>query len=402
MNVSNNKIRMTCDDMDVRDSEHRVSNMWRSELCMLQLLKYGAANRNDADAKHRCDLSVCSIDFDGCGIIVLYKDHPLYYIFSSFLLELNPSIVFSGSTRAFGQYVGSEYEQKIGTFTWTSHVKVFKTELSSLLPPQSLNYIEAALDKPMAQFGPYKDKAVLHFSETMTLDETVKQAFGAECDGDDQTVSKYIWMFKQMYFAHDIHNHTTIQKHVKPLNTSEFLQNFEMLGKPLIIPPQRKKVPNPNYFPPTQKYKPWTYDSDDDDDDDEEPEEIDGEEIHHPFPETIQLNLFTQCVDNGGMIEVVSNKDRYTEVCYIFEEKDGNHVYKFYRNCSKARMNKYRFTFVDDFYSKAVFEKVQSGYLPLFDSSITVELVHFAVDEIGHANHEIKKHNNVTLKLLTN
>jgi hypothetical protein len=292
-----------------------------------------------------------------------------YEIFNKFLKDLNPQYVFSGSARAFVQHVGTMHEQY-----GINHVDVFTKQLKGL---SSLVYIEKALDKSYANLGPYKDTAVLDWYETMTLDKIVRKAVEAEKHTKQQTVAKYVWMFKQIYFAFDIFNDSTIQKHSDGLTKTDFISNFDLL-RVISIPPKKVLVSDDNYR--------YTWDDDEDE-----------YKVEYEVPGN--LDRYTQCTIEDSVVKAVTNTTKYTEICYTVKYGP-EHTYTFYRNCSNKRMSGFHFTFMDDIYSKTVFEALRKGTLPMFPSTITLDLVHFNVEEetavIGP-----KTHQTVTLKCLT-
>lgn len=108
-----------------------------------------------------------------------------------------------------------------------------------------------------------------------------------------------------------------------------------------------------------------------------------------PGSETIEsklnVNLYTKCEIKNDVVQATTNTHRYTEICYIVEEKNGNQVYNFYRNCSQARMSPFLFTFIDDIYSDSIFKRLTTSNneekLPPFPKSINVDLVHFNMEE---------------------
>ena len=108
----------------------------------------------------------------------------------NFIKSRSPKHVFSGSARAYAQFVGSKKEQHIHNTNKRDHVNMLKEHVREILPTHTTEHMSAALDKQMAHTpkGKYKDVATLRLGDGVRWPKPPQHArgdVGKVCMGAD-------------------------------------------------------------------------------------------------------------------------------------------------------------------------------------------------------------------------
>ena len=335
---------------------------------------------------------VCSIDFDSCGEIILLTD-PFFRDtvekFKTFLQDNPPTHVFSASARCFfqGWVDGRKWREQDDR----DHVALFLKHLTpKFVAPKSLTHMTMALNKPTS-FGHdvYANTAVLNHRDFRVFPDHVKTLFNREWSTDSQTVAKYMWIYKQIFYAHHLFGRTTIQQLVR-----ERLQHFDRLGEPLIITGKHPRIENPN-FDPRQDSR-YDYDPEYD-------EEFIEDTSRTEYVDPVGLESYTRCNVVDGWVTAETNVHGYTEVFYTVKEADGKREYTFYRNCSNIAKQPFTFNFMDDSYAETVFTGIRNGTLPHPDiENVTLRCVHFDAYASPTSTDDVSPTPTLTFKRLTN
>lgn len=313
---------------------------------------------------------VCSIDYDGCGDIVSQKDPNLKIkkIFEKFLKTNVPTHVFSASGRCFlSGHRGNRY---------INHINKFKEKLPEFVEKKSLEFMTSALDKTQSKdHFEFFQTAVLNFSDlqvfpqTMSIDVKLQNEFPT----NDQTVIKYAWIYKQIFYAHSLFENTTIQK----LKSAK-LEDFDFLG-------QSKPVNLHNKVKQTQRRQ-YSHD------DSEEDSEDDMTDI---------LESYTLCTVEGDCVTSTADSDKYTEVFYTETRSVKKKMYNFYRNCSNKNKKPFTFIFMDDSFAVSVYNAIRDGTLPHPDETVILHCVQFNSYELPKEHPPPDQSPNLKLTYLT-
>ena len=310
---------------------------------------------------------MCSIDFDSCGEIILPRGpfvRDTVEKFETFLQNTPPTHVFSASARCFfqGWVDNVKWREQDGR----DHVALFLEHLTpKFVAPGSLTHMTMALNKPTS-FGHdvYANTAVLNHRDFRVFPDHVKTLFTREWSTASQTVAKYMWIYKQIFYAHHLFEHTTIQQLVR-----ERLQHFDRLGEPLTITGKHPLIANPSFD--NRQYSVYDF---------EEKYDLefieDTSRTEYDVPDG--LESYTRCNVVDGWVTAETSVHGYTEVFYTVKEADGKREYTFYRNCSNRAKQPFTFNFMDDSYAKTVFTGIRDGTLPHPDkANVTLRCVHF-------------------------